>query len=831
MRSAGSSSHRLLHTNVYDDGTNRLTRSTDEKDTAPTPVADVNYTYDDAGDLTKIADTPAGQTPDTQCFTYDMQRLKQAWTATDDCATEPTKDNAPSIIGGPAPYWQSFGYDAVGDRKSAVAHDITGDTAKDVSQTYTYPAADQPHPHSLTSVNTTGGAQDGETDSFTYDDDGNTKSRQLGAADSGQDFTWDLEGQLSSVTKDGQTTSFVYDADGNRLIQHASDANTLYVAGEEVRLATTPGATPVCTRYYSFGGQTIASRTTAGLTWLVSDQNGISDASVTSAATPVVTHRRFTPFGQARGTQPSGWQGTRGFVGGTIDTALGGLTQLGAREYDPNTGRFLSVDPVFDDSDPQSWNGYAYADNDPTTKSDPSGSHIPTCQTRGECGAPSSLDDTRKSDPSPPPPRHHCGWTCSVGNFWDKHKAVIVNVTVTIVVTAGCEVATGGAGSVGCLVVGGMAGNYAGYMASTPGDQQSLGGIMTATAVGALQGAASWGLGKAAGALLGKIGTTVGGRVAAKLATKAGSKAENALAKAATGGEDAAEAGAGRAAAKAAPHESPNEPVDAPSGGGGCNSFVPGTQVLMAGGKTKKIEDVKVGDKVIATDPATGKTRLEPVIASFGGTTYKKLVQIVVSADDHKVGVITATEHHKFWDQTTRTWTRADQLTSGVKLRTINGKSARVITINFHRGHPVVRDLTVARLHTFYVAAGTTPVLVHNASCPRVFAVGSSGQAAALPVHEIDSALYPGVADNFGNALDNGASPIVTRLTGRANIRANRNAAQAGQPRPGTLASGMSWEEFPFASTVEGGAGATLRLIPRAENVAHGRDSLSAVPA
>jgi hypothetical protein len=52
-------------------------------------------------------------------------------------------------------------------------------------------------------------------------------------------------------------------------------ASTLYVAGEEIRLAT-GSTTPVCTRYYSYGGQTIASRTTSGLTWLISDQHGIN---------------------------------------------------------------------------------------------------------------------------------------------------------------------------------------------------------------------------------------------------------------------------------------------------------------------------------------------------------------------------------------------------------------------------------------------------------------------------------------------------------------------------------------------------------------------------
>ena len=50
-----------------------------------------------------------------------------------------------------------------------------------------------------------------------------------------------------------------------------------------------------------------------------------------------------------------------------------GLTMVGARYYDEANGRFISVDPVLDLADPQQWNAYAYANNNPTTYSDPSG--------------------------------------------------------------------------------------------------------------------------------------------------------------------------------------------------------------------------------------------------------------------------------------------------------------------------------------------------------------------------------------------------------------------------------------------------------------------------
>lgn len=89
-----------------------------------------------------------------------------------------------------------------------------------------------------------------------------------------------------------------------------------------------------------------------------------------NAATQQAAIRRETPYGTPRGAQPA-WPNDKGFVGGTKDNT--GLTHLGAREYDPAIGRFISVDPVLDLADPQQMNGYNYSNNSPVTASDPTG--------------------------------------------------------------------------------------------------------------------------------------------------------------------------------------------------------------------------------------------------------------------------------------------------------------------------------------------------------------------------------------------------------------------------------------------------------------------------
>ncbi|MEV4013114.1 polymorphic toxin-type HINT domain-containing protein [Nonomuraea angiospora] len=147
------------------------------------------------------------------------------------------------------------------------------------------------------------------------------------------------------------------------------------------------------------------------------------------------------------------------------------------------------------------------------------------------------------------------------------------------------------------------------------------------------------------------------------------------------------------------------------------NSFISGTRVLMADGSTKVIEDVKIGDRVIATDPATGQTKAEPVTALITGEGTKRLVKITVDIDGNRgttTDTITATDNHPFWVPALRKWLEAGQLQPGMWLRTSAGTYVQVAAVKAWTALQLVHNLTVDELHTYHVMAGDQAILVHN---------------------------------------------------------------------------------------------------------------------
>lgn len=349
----GTADKPLWRTSFYDPGTSRLSQVKTQRDAEGNVLAtNQTYTYDQEGNVTRITDQIQGRPLDTQCFTYDhLRRTKAAWTATDNCAGAP----AAGAIGGPAPYWQEYSYDLTGNRTKLVAKGLSGAADKVSSYAYAEPGGDLPHAvRSVTSGTTVA--------SYEYDATGNTTSR-TGPDGQPQPLVWDNEGLLSAVG----ASKYVYDADGQVLIRRDAGSATLFLGDGELKET---GGVLKGTRYYD----DLGVRTGAGFTWTVPDRSGTSQTAL-DAATLSISTRLVDPFGVPRQTA-TGWTGgDRGFVGGR-PTAGTGLTRLGAREYDPALGRFLSVDPVIDPADPQQLNAYAYANNSPATFTDPDGRYL-----------------------------------------------------------------------------------------------------------------------------------------------------------------------------------------------------------------------------------------------------------------------------------------------------------------------------------------------------------------------------------------------------------------------------------------------------------------------
>ncbi|WP_406174070.1 RICIN domain-containing protein [Streptomyces sp. NBC_00996] len=143
------------------------------------------------------------------------------------------------------------------------------------------------------------------------------------------------------------------------------------------------------------------------------------------------------------------------------------------------------------------------------------------------------------------------------------------------------------------------------------------------------------------------------------------------------------------------------------------NSFPGGTRVLMADGTRRPILDVRVGDLVLATDPASGRARPEPVTDTFRHRT-DHLVDVSLAGG----GTLTSTSGHRVY-VAGHNWVHVSDLRVGDRLRTSDGALQSVTALHDRPGlapRPVY-DLTVDGLHTFYVrpqGGHSRDVLVHN---------------------------------------------------------------------------------------------------------------------
>ncbi|MER6301400.1 polymorphic toxin-type HINT domain-containing protein [Kitasatospora sp. NPDC001539] len=715
---------QIVVTNTYDESTGRPLQQLVDKQTASTgTVQQLTYTYNPAGKLTAIRNIP-DNTPsstDLQCFGYDyLGRLTNAWTDTGTLAqaAQPTvggigacANSTPTsgvqaplrtTVGGPAAYWQSYGYDLTGNRTQLIQHDPSGDTTKDITTNQTFPAPGTVNapttapntgggtggPHALTGTTTT--APTGTTGSSAqYDAAGNTTA--VTDTSGTATLAWNSENKLASYTKTGTAgpTTYLYDAGGNQLIRRDPGKTTISLGGDELVYDTTKTpATVTGIRYYQIPGGITLIRQGGNSTYQISDHHGTGILAL-DGTTLAESRRLADPFGNPRGTQPTTWAGDHGFVGGTKDDATG-LTNLGAREYQPTTGRFLSPDPIIDLADPQQWNAYAYSTNDPINLSDPTGLR-PDGQYGGFSNQlPDGLHET---------------WTPDGNDGWDWHQDVtygsmIMDKPIVVHNTINFNAKTERRKPASSWT----------YDEAKPGRNPTWAAIAhVAAEITGVNDARRCANGDKTSCVMAAVGVLPFGKLAkgAKLAKEGAEAVEGA----ARTGDDAA-----RLAEK--------ESDDVAKAVTKCDSFPPDTRVLMADGSTKPIGDIQPGDAVEATNPQTGETAgkavtnkiVTPDDAAFTDLTLITADQSGVPGAETK---LTSTAHHPYWNDNTHRWTAAEDLQPGDQLTTPDHGHVTVISGHTYGTQPqTAHNLTVADTHTYYVLAGNVPVLVHNSDLP-----------------------------------------------------------------------------------------------------------------
>ncbi|MFI6588170.1 RHS repeat-associated core domain-containing protein [Embleya sp. NPDC050493] len=706
----GAGPRQAVSTATYDQATGRLLSTVWDKQTGLSTFLRVDataYTYKPSGDVTSIKTVRDATTTDTQCFAYDAnRRLKEAWTDTAGTTTLPapsipgiggctTQTPTPSTVGGPDPYWQSFDYDVVGNRTKLVEHDPTNDPTKNVTTEYGYRPGTEPtdRTHRLDTVTVKTGTREAITTGLTYDPAGNTKTRPGGDANL-QTLTWNEEDKLTKVASATTTSEYVYDADGNRIIRREAGKTTLYLGTDELTTNTDQSGPVVGTRHYpTAGGATVVRSGNGALVYMTADHHG-TPGSTLDAATLTATRRQSKPFGEPRGPQPTQangqWPDDKGFLGKPMDAT--GLTHVGAREYDPSLGRFISVDPLMDLTDAQQMHGYTYSSNNPTTASDPTGlaEYDPYEHYhggRGGAGGPNGA-------PSNPPP--------------DNTPPVTTEITVTETITSDYEAPTYTYQCHGNCPT-------AAKPKPKPKPELPMWKRLAPAVASVLAEVGCFGAAGAAGAVTAGAGGVAVGATCGAL----GAATYSAVG-------EAVDPGGKRSLAQQLIDGFTDVGLGAITGGGtqalfnklraGCHSFVPDTEVQMADGSSKPIQDVQPGDEVLATDPETGESKPRSVLAAVTTEDDKDFVDLTVRTEQGDASVI-ATTNHPFWAPDLKQWVDAGDIKPGQPLQSSTGTLLGVAAVRLFHLQQRTHDLTVDADHTYYVYAGRASILVHNVNC------------------------------------------------------------------------------------------------------------------
>ncbi|WP_313427638.1 DNRLRE domain-containing protein [Siminovitchia terrae] len=312
------------------------------------------YNYDGAGQLTSLLTTNSqGATIESFDYKYDAKgnRVSEKTTTgtaqfTYDKSGQLTKEVRPNgdIL--------EYTYDAVGNQ---LTKKVTKGTTV-TTNTYTYDAANQ-----LSTIN---GA------AVTHDKSGNMTN------DGKKTFIYDADDRLVEV-KEGTTSlgKYQYNSEGLRVSKTTGSTTVYYTYDENNNVILETDQTGNILNSYIYDDENRPLTMTKGSKTYTFHVNARGDiTSVTDESGAVAASFEYDSWGNILRES--------GALASQIPFRYGGyrydsetkLYYLQQRYYNPELGRFLTLDPVLGDKEnPITQNGYAYADNNPVNLIDNDG--------------------------------------------------------------------------------------------------------------------------------------------------------------------------------------------------------------------------------------------------------------------------------------------------------------------------------------------------------------------------------------------------------------------------------------------------------------------------
>ncbi|PFH46740.1 hypothetical protein AMATHDRAFT_7456 [Amanita thiersii Skay4041] len=297
----------------------------------------------------------------------DQEILRQSWSYTPFNRISSYKV---SYLGAP-PDCQTYRYDRIGQVKSVNDHNFSysrGNLGRDNHRNFLHKTQD--YPWQLTNIS---GSSTHDGMSFQYSVDGNRISEKDAFHTVTSEMSYDSQGQLTKLNN----WSFVYDYTGRLIKASHGDHETIYYPTESHELQI--DKTGERHTSYLIYNRRLASVSSGGgeyhINYFHHDHLG-STIATSDASGAFDEIYKYDAFGCIAGDPPRP-------VGKTYVPARytycgkqmfrkpyskQGFYNFGSRFYDPETGRFLSLDkfPIdIDNLSPTSFNLYAFSQNDP----------------------------------------------------------------------------------------------------------------------------------------------------------------------------------------------------------------------------------------------------------------------------------------------------------------------------------------------------------------------------------------------------------------------------------------------------------------------------------